>query len=941
MGTKSKKKAKTRLDAYYRLAKDQGYRARSAFKLIQLNRKYDFLAKSKVLVDLCAAPGGWCQVAAKHMPIGSKIVGVDLVPIAPIRGCKTFVGDITDDKTRKMVVTWLKKEPVDCVIHDGAPNVGGVWSRDLFDQNALVLCAAKMATQLLRPGGWFVTKVFRSQDFQKLMWVMKQLFDKVEATKPLASRMESAEIFVVCGGYKAPKHVDPKMFHAQSVFADVGEEKIVSASGVLITPKNNVPQGYEEFATITHNVGTLSDFLHCRDPKEFLKSHHEIRFPEEDRDMLKSKHSRKELVYLCHDLIQVGEADRRRLIRWREQLIREQQRATREESEDDDGAATSDVAGAAGSDEEGDHLLGDGEDDITNMARQLIEIRKREAKELKKKQKKIVDRKLKQVKGLINYDPTASADHLTDVAGFDHKGGAAAMEGGEIDLDALPEEDADGGNNDWTIANVGAIDEERISKLMDKHFEDPESERHLNDPLAPVMGATLGDEDDIDLGSDDAAGSDAEDDDDDNKPIRAVAMGQSLQLIEGREEAFDVDYYGNYIPAERSNRVRVYEEGFGGDDEEGDEEDDGLSPQEKKNAARKVKDEAELDEAGKQSKWQRRHLNIDKVLKRTFPKPRDPKKRNRRLEEDQVELQNVGDADAAVAVGGKRGGMEKGKMKFRDQDASDDDDDSDDDYVASDLSSLAGNASDGDDFEVRQGRQDSRRKKAVIPDIGKLTAMELVKQQRKQTTKDNKQLRKDNKKKTKNSGKQKDKKDDTTFEEIPIALTDPDIRARTHAIAVKMLDKRSRRDMLEASINKYMNNDDEELPDWFVKDEQRNCKVFLPVTAAEVEAERNKFRELNARPSKKVMEAMGRKRRKAQRMLRGLLEKGKSDPRARQKANGTSVRTLMRARVIKGPDNNKKKNKPLDPKSMGEKKRTRQRLKRSGVKTGGGGGKRR
>lgn len=109
MGVKSKKKAKTRLDAFYRLAKDQGYRARSAFKLIQLNRKYDFLAKARVLVDLCAAPGSWCQVASKYMAVGSKIVGVDLVPIAPIRGVKTFVGDITDDKTRKMIVTYLKK----------------------------------------------------------------------------------------------------------------------------------------------------------------------------------------------------------------------------------------------------------------------------------------------------------------------------------------------------------------------------------------------------------------------------------------------------------------------------------------------------------------------------------------------------------------------------------------------------------------------------------------------------------------------------------------------------------------------------------------------------------------------------------------------------------------------------------------------------------------
>lgn len=113
------------------------------------------------------------------MAVGSKIVGVDLVPIAPIRGVKTFVGDITDDKTRKLIVTYLKKEPVDCVIHDGAPNVGGVWSRDLFEQNALVLAAAKMASTLLKLNGWFVTKVFRSQDFHKLLWVLKQLFDKV------------------------------------------------------------------------------------------------------------------------------------------------------------------------------------------------------------------------------------------------------------------------------------------------------------------------------------------------------------------------------------------------------------------------------------------------------------------------------------------------------------------------------------------------------------------------------------------------------------------------------------------------------------------------------------------------------------------------------------------------------------------------------------------
>lgn len=283
----------------------------------------------------------------------------------------------------------------------------------------------------------------------------------------------------------------------------------------------------------------------------------------------------------------------------------------------------------------------------------------------------------------------------------------------------------------------------------------------------------------------------------------------------------------------------------------------------------------------------------------------------------------------------------KQKMKY-DANASDEeedgsDSDGSDDYAASDVSSMDARISDDDVMDINRGRLDSRKKRAIIPDIGKLTATELIKQQRKQTMKDNRELRKKNKQ----TKSKKSKKNDTEFEEIPLAMTDPDIRARTLALATKMLDKRSRRDILESSINKFMHNDDDDLPDWFVKDEQRNCKVMMPITAAEVEAERQRFAELNARPSRKVMEALGRKRRKAQRMLRGLLEKGKSDPRARQKANGLSVRKLMRAKVIKGGDAKKKK-KPLDPKSMGEKKRQRQAFRRNGGKVGGGkGGKKR
>ncbi|KAI9136999.1 Spb1 C-terminal domain-containing protein [Paraphysoderma sedebokerense] len=319
MGKKGKT-GKNRLDKYYHLAKEQGYRARSAFKLIQLNKKYNFLSSSKCTIDLCAAPGGWLQVASKYMPTNSLIIGVDLVPIKAVPRCITLVEDITTEKCRSSLRGEMKTWKADVVLHDGAPNVGTAWVQDAYTQSELVLSSLRLAVEFLMKGGTFVTKVFRSKDYNSLIWVFNQLFKNVEATKPPSSRNVSAEIFVVCKGFKAPDKIDPKFLDPRFVFKELEESVVTSTITSIFAPEKKKRQrdGYADGDYTLFRTISSHEFINSEDPVKDLGIVNAITFKSDDDKQIENHIATdEEIKRCCEDLKVLNKKDFRSLLKWR------------------------------------------------------------------------------------------------------------------------------------------------------------------------------------------------------------------------------------------------------------------------------------------------------------------------------------------------------------------------------------------------------------------------------------------------------------------------------------------------------------------------------------------------------------------------------------------------------------------------------------------------
>ncbi|KAM9215047.1 pre-rRNA 2'-O-ribose RNA methyltransferase FTSJ3 [Leptosomus discolor] len=755
MGKKSKL-GKSRRDKFYHLAKETGFRSRSSFKLLQLNRKFQFLQKARALLDLCAAPGGWLQVASKFMPVSSLIIGVDLVPIKPIPNVVTLQEDITTEKCRQALRKELQTWKVDVVLNDGAPNVGASWVHDAYSQANLTLMALKLACEFLCKGGWFITKVFRSRDYQPLLWIFQQFFQKVQATKPQASRNESAEIFVVCQGYQAPDKIDSKFFDPKYAFKEV--EVQTKSVSELVSKKKPKAEGYADGDTTLYHRFTLMDFLKAPNPVDFLSKANEITLG--DSELENHSSTTEELRQCCKDIRVLGRKELRALLNWRTKLRRFLAKKLKEQAKE------LDINLSSGEEEEGkeeekekktspraaaDEVVKEEEEEV-ELA--LAEMKAKELAELKRKKKKILKDQRKQ------------------------------RERVELKMDLPGVSIADDG--DTSMFSLRTI--QRTPLLNEVTRGDMASADALLE---------------IGPGDDDIYVSDHEEEDD-------VSLASELDP----EELVEIEARQRRLERERreqsAKRVKFKQKE---EEEKGEEEENPLLvPLEDKTVLEErqtslwfgkdafagIEDDADEDLELGQSQMlaeRRRESQRDKATK---------KGQKKKVPQEEAPAEPPPAADPGPDAGNAPG-----------EQSSDDDSSSDEERPPTPLG----------------------RKRGRVEPCG--------------------------------------------FEVVPIE--NPGKRARVldaEGLALGSViatSKKARRDLIDDSFNRYSFNEDEgELPEWFTEEEKQHRRKQIPVDRQTVEAYRQRWREINARPIKKVAEAKARKKRRMLKKMEQMKKKAEA-----------------------------------------------------------------
>lgn len=920
-GKSTKRKKFHDKDKYYRLAKEQGLRSRAAFKLSQINRQYPILDPStKVVLDLCAAPGGWTQIASRECGPNTQIVAVDILPIRKIvaksqQTITTIVGDITTDKCKAEINRAINHVDVDVVLHDGAPNVGASYDKDAYEQIELSVHALRCATHHLKKGGVFVTKIYRSRDSPSFQWVIQQLFETVTSFKPKASRPQSAEIFYVCQGYLKPQKIDPRLLDPKHIFEIVQGD---TTGGQIESSKFHVfhkswdkqkrhRDGYdtEHYDASLRHVEPLQNFVHAKGNTaaiQLLSTCTGFSFTCQECSSQQQQQNKNDTTCSCRfllshpltkpeikecvvDLKVLNKGDFKGLMIWREKMIKSLEQLKEQDNEDDDDDDdNSDGEKDPSKSKEKDS---DDEDQVQKEIQALRERKLREKKKMTKKERKLAAKKRRQAAlGMdLNAIEVQEDDQFFSLQTL--KSVQDLERVAEVNLDQATDEQvfgvaSDDEDDEDTGLNVPEKDEEtgysyRLEKDLDAAYE-----RYLQ--KTKNIAATSG--------------------------TKAAKRSKKLLREKLAEEAHEDQELLLTNPKGLTEDAKVYAKMLQGDKDSDDSSDDGSNDDDEDDDG--FDDEPMTpDEYARQTKRQK------------VSKTQDKNPLIHKLEEPTSAKTARWFSNPLFASIGQAAEMAQSK-------AAD---------VATDSENDSESEDEVSDDEVRRpSRKKSRQEKPSKSESAGLDADEILammpktdKQKRhekrlKAIAREERRQARQAKKLGEQEGefalvpaedvgdeeeemeaiakmeglsdekKQKllharklikagmgavggDEADGKGFEVVeadrPLPVMDArkydsdneeydsDDYAKTMALGTMMLRKSKAKALVDASYNRYAWNDPEDLPEWFVDDETRHYRPQLPIPPALLQKMKEKMVALSTRPIAKVAEARARKSRKA------------------------------------------------------------------------------